>query len=119
MVMSETANADTAHVAIGEMIKTHPVVLFMKGTPTFPQCGFSASVVVVDVLRNYELPLFSVDVLANPAIRQAIKDYSDWPTVPQLYIDGTFVGGCDIVREMHEAGEFAELIARGRNRTMS
>jgi len=113
--MTETASADAAHVAIGEMIKTHPVVLFMKGTPTFPQCGFSAS--VVDVLRNYELPLLSVDVLANQAIRQAIKTFSDWPTVPQLYIDGTFVGGCDIVREMHETGELAELVARRANRT--
>jgi monothiol glutaredoxin len=107
--MTETTLAESAHAQIAEAIKTHPAVLFMKGTPAWPQCGFSAA--VIDVLRNYDLPLHTVDVLAHPAIRQEIKIYSDWPTIPQLYLNGTFVGGCDIVREMHETGELAQLIA--------
>jgi monothiol glutaredoxin len=107
--MTATRLAENAHAQIVETIKAYPAVLFMKGTPAQPQCGFSAA--VVDVLRNYDLPLHTVDVLADPAIRQEIKAYSDWPTIPQLYLNGTFVGGCDIVREMHEAGELAELIA--------
>lgn len=108
-----TQAADAANTQIANAIKTHPVVLFMKGTPQRPQCGFSAA--VVDVLRHYEVPVHAIDVLAHPAIRQAIKSYSDWPTIPQLYLNGTFVGGCDIVREMHATGELAELIA-GRAR---
>jgi monothiol glutaredoxin len=107
--MTATRLAESAHAQIAEIIKAHPAVLFMKGTPARPQCGFSGA--VVDVLRNYDIPLHAVDVLANPAIRQEIKTYSDWPTIPQLYLDRTFVGGCDIVREMHETGELAELIA--------
>ena len=107
--MTATRLAESTHARIAETIKAHPAVLFMKGTPAQPQCGFSAA--VVDVLRNYALPLHTVDVLADPAIRQEIKTYSDWPIIPQLYLNGTFVGGCDIVREMHEAGELAELIA--------
>jgi monothiol glutaredoxin len=107
--MTEARLAESAHAQITETIKTHPAVLFMKGTPARPQCGFSAA--VVDVLRNYDVTLHAVDVLADPAIRQEIKTYSDWPTIPQLYLNGTFVGGCDIVREMHETGELAELIA--------
>jgi monothiol glutaredoxin len=107
--MTATRLAENAHAQIADTIKTHPAVLFMKGTPAQPQCGFSA--VVVDVLRNYDLPLHTIDVLADPAIRQEIKTYSDWPTIPQLYLNSSFVGGCDIVREMHETGELAELIA--------
>jgi monothiol glutaredoxin len=107
--MTETRLAESAHAHIAETIKAHPAVLFMKGTPAQPQCGFSAA--VISVLRNYDIPLYTVDVLADPAIRQEIKTYSDWPTIPQLYLNGTFVGGCDIVREMHDAGELAELIA--------
>jgi monothiol glutaredoxin len=110
MLMTPTTNVDIAHADIAETIKTHPVVLFMKGTPAQPQCGFSAT--VVDVMRHYDnIPIHAIDVLVNPTIRQAIKTYSDWPTVPQLYINGDFVGGCDIVREMHETGELSELIA--------
>jgi monothiol glutaredoxin len=109
MLMTETTDAEGAHAYIAETIKTHPMVLFMKGTPARPQCGFSAA--VIEVLRHYDVPFHTIDVLANPAIRQAIKTYSDWPTVPQLYLNGTFVGGCDIVREMHWTGELAELIA--------
>ena len=104
--MTETTDAATTRIA--DAIKAHPVVLFMKGTPERPQCGFSAA--VVDILGHYDVPVHAIDVLAHPAIRQAIKSYSDWPTIPQLYLNGTFVGGCDIVREMHATGELAELI---------
>jgi monothiol glutaredoxin len=115
--VTEMTTAERAHADIAEIIKARPVVLFMKGTPARPQCGFSAA--VVGVLRNYEVPVHAIDVLANPTIRQAIKHYSDWPTIPQLYLNGTFVGGCDIVREMHEAGELAELIAGVEKQTLS
>jgi len=110
--MTETASADAAHATIAKLVGTHPVVLFMKGTPSRPQCGFSAA--TVDVLRRYDVPVHAVDVLADPALRQGIKSYSDWPTIPQLYIGGAFVGGCDIVRELHETGELGELIASCR-----
>ena len=87
----------------------HPVVLYMKGTPESPQCGFSAN--VVQTLRACSVAgLFTVDVLADPAIRQGIKDYSDWPTVPQLYVKGSFVGGSDIVSEMYKSGELQKLL---------
>jgi monothiol glutaredoxin len=114
--MTEARLAESAHAQIAETIKTHPAVLFMKGTPAHPQCGFSAA--AVDVLRNYDVILHTVDVLADPAIRQEIKTYSDWPTIPQLYLNGTFVGGCDIVREMHETGELAQLIADRPSRAL-
>jgi monothiol glutaredoxin len=115
MLMTETTDAASTH--IDDTIKAHPVVLFMKGTLERPQCGFSAA--VVDVLRHYDVPVHAIDVLAHPAIRQAIKTYSDWPTIPQLYLNGTFVGGCDIVREMHATGELAELIAGNRPQSLS
>jgi monothiol glutaredoxin len=93
-------------------IGEHDVVLFMKGTPVFPQCGFSS--LVVRVLSHLGVKFKGVDVLNDPALRQGIKAFSDWPTVPQLYVKGEFVGGCDIVREMYETGELAELLtARG------
>ena len=85
------------------------VVLFMKGSPTFPQCGFSA--VAVEILNRLGVPFKGIDVLADPAIRQGIKDYSDWPTIPQLYVKGEFVGGCDIMREMYESGELDSFLA--------
>ncbi len=83
------------------------VVLFMKGTPAFPQCGFSAT--VVQILNHLEVPFKSVDVLSDPGVRQGIKEFSQWPTIPQLYVKGEFVGGCDILREMFSAGELLEL----------
>ena len=83
------------------------VVLFMKGTPVFPQCGFSAA--VVGVLSHVGVQFKGVNVLDDDAIRQGIKDYSDWPTIPQLYVKGEFVGGCDIIREMYETGELLEM----------
>jgi monothiol glutaredoxin len=112
MLMTETTATETAEAYIAEVINTHQMVLFMKGTPAHPQCGFSAA--VVRVLRQYDVAIYTIDVLADPAIRQAIKAYSDWPTIPQLYLNGNFVGGCDIVREMHVTGELAELIASNR-----
>jgi monothiol glutaredoxin len=90
-------------------IGEHDVVLFMKGTPVFPQCGFSS--LVVQVLSHLGVKFKGIDVLSDPALRQEIKVFSDWPTVPQLYVKGEFVGGCDIVREMYESGELAELLA--------
>ena len=84
------------------------VVLFMKGIPAAPQCGFSAA--VVQILSQLAVPFKSVDVLADQAIREGIKVYSDWPTIPQLYVKGEFVGGCDIVREMFQAGELTALL---------
>ena len=84
-------------------IQTGDVVLFMKGTPEAPQCGFSHQ--VSQVLAHLGVPFHSVDVLADAEIRQGIKEYSDWPTIPQLYVKGEFLGGCDIVREMFQSGE--------------
>jgi len=88
---------------IDREVKSHDVVLFMKGTPQFPQCGFSGQ--VVQILDYLGAPFHSVNVLENPEMRQGIKDYSNWPTVPQLYVKGEFVGGCDIAREMFQSGE--------------
>ncbi len=93
---------------INEQISTNEVVLFMKGTADFPQCGFSA--MVVGILQTLGLKFKDINVLENPDLRQAIKDFADWPTIPQLYIAGEFVGGCDIVREMFETGELSNLI---------
>jgi monothiol glutaredoxin len=90
-------------------INEHHVVLFMKGTPVFPQCGFSN--LVVQVLSHLGVKFRGIDVLSDPALRQGIKDFSDWPTVPQLYVKGEFVGGCDIIREMFQTGELAQLMA--------
>ena len=93
---------------IKQDITDHPVVLYMKGTPVFPQCGFSAA--VVQILTHMGVKFKGVDVLTDPAIRQAIKDFSNWPTIPQLYVKGEFVGGCDIIREMFESGELQEYL---------
>jgi monothiol glutaredoxin len=97
------------HAHIAETIKAHPIVLFMKGSLSLPQCGFSAA--TVETLRRYNVPIHAVDVLSDPTLREAIKAFSDWPTIPQLYIGGGFVGGCDIVREMHATGELGEVIS--------
>ena len=95
---------------IKEQVTTNPVVLYMKGTPRAPMCGFSAT--AVQILQACNLPLFfSVNVLEEPAIRDGIKVFSEWPTIPQLYIRGEFIGGCDIMREMHHSGELKTLLA--------
>lgn len=98
------------HVAdrIRQEIQSNDIVLFMKGTPVFPQCGFSAA--VVQVLSHLGVKFNGIDVLQDPGLRQGIKEFSDWPTVPQLYVKGEFVGGCDIIREMFQAGELQSLL---------
>jgi len=93
---------------IKQELDDNEVVLFMKGSPVFPQCGFSAT--VVQVLSHLGVKFKGVDVLQDPGIRQGVKDFSTWPTVPQLYVKGEFVGGCDIVREMFQSGELQELM---------
>ncbi|MEM6492145.1 MAG: Grx4 family monothiol glutaredoxin [Pseudomonadota bacterium] len=103
--MNDAANP--AHEQIDADVKGNDVVLFMKGTPVFPQCGFSAAVVQALTLMNVKFK--SVDVLQDPGVRQGIKDYSNWPTIPQLYVKGEFIGGCDIVKEMYMSGELAEV----------
>jgi monothiol glutaredoxin len=105
-------NVDDVQARIAETIRVHPIVLFMKGSLSRPQCGFSAA--VVQTLARYGVPVHAVDVLANPALRQAVNTFSDWPTIPQLYVDGAFIGGCDIVLEMHKTGELAEVLAAHR-----
>jgi monothiol glutaredoxin len=93
---------------IKEQITNNDIVLYMKGTAQAPMCGFSAT--VVQVLKNLGVTFKDVDVLANNEIREGIKVFTDWPTIPQLYIKGEFIGGCDIVREMNESGELEELL---------
>ena len=94
---------------IREEVSDNDVVLFMKGTPVFPQCGFSAA--VTEALTTIGVKFKGIDVLQDPGIREGIKDFSNWPTIPQLYVKGEFVGGCDIVREMYEAGELQQLFS--------
>jgi len=97
-----------AHTRIGEIVNSNDVVLFMKGTPLFPQCGFSSRAVAI--LDHLGVEFASVDVLQDMDIRQGIKTFSDWPTIPQLYVKGEFVGGSDIMMEMFEAGELQQMI---------
>ena len=100
---------NTVHERIRQDVTDNPVVLFMKGSPVFPQCGFSAA--VVQILSHLGVKFKGIDVLADPGIRQGIKEFSNWPTIPQLYVKGEFVGGCDILREMYEADELAPYLA--------
>ena len=93
---------------IDEFVKSNKVVLFMKGSPDSPMCGFSANAAAI--LRSYGAPIASINVLADPEIRQGIKDYSNWPTIPQIYINGEFIGGSDILMQMHQAGELKPMI---------
>jgi monothiol glutaredoxin len=105
--MSEANTADPVHAFIAKTVEEHPVVLFMKGVPEQPSCGFSA--VSVQILDHLGVDFVGVDVLQNDALRQGIKTFSDWPTIPQLYVKGEFVGGCDILREMFQSGELKSL----------
>ena len=98
----------TVEERIRQEIADTPVVLYMKGSPVFPQCGFSAA--VVQILSHLGVKFKGVDVLADPQIRQGIKEFSSWPTIPQLYVKGEFVGGCDIIREMFDTGELQQLL---------
>jgi monothiol glutaredoxin len=99
----------SVHDRIAADVGSNDVVLFMKGTPVFPQCGFSAA--VVQILTNLGVRFKAVDVLKDPDVRQGIKEFSNWPTIPQLYVKGEFVGGADIIREMYEASELAPFFA--------
>ena len=98
----------TVHERIRQEVAATPVVLFMKGSPVFPQCGFSAA--VVQILSHIGVKFKGIDVLSDPGIRQGIKEFSNWPTIPQLYVKGEFVGGCDIIREMYETGELQQVL---------
>ena len=98
----------TVQQRIQQEITDTPVVLFMKGSPVFPQCGFSAA--VVQILSHLGVKFKGVDVLADSQIRQGIKEFSNWPTIPQLYVKGEFIGGCDIIREMFETGELQQVL---------
>ena len=100
---------DTVQQRIRQNISDTPVVLFMKGSPVFPQCGFSAA--TVQILSNLGVKFKAVDVLKDPEVRQGIKEFSNWPTIPQLYVKGEFVGGCDILREMYEEDELRPFLA--------
>lgn len=95
---------------IHQQVTTHPVVLYMKGTPQMPQCGFSATAIQILKLSGVK-EVFTVNVLADEEIRQGIKQYANWPTIPQLYVKGEFVGGSDIMREMYENGELKQVLA--------
>ena len=99
---------ETTRDRIQTEVDCNDVLLFMKGTPVFPQCGFSAA--VIQVLSHLQVKFSSVNVLEDPDIRDGIKQYSDWPTIPQLYVKGEFVGGCDIIREMYETGELKTFL---------
>ena len=100
---------DPVHAKIQADINDNPVVLYMKGTPVFPQCGFSAR--VVQILSHIGVPFKGVNVLEDMAVREGIKSFTNWPTIPQLYVKGEFVGGCDIVTEMFQSGELASMLA--------
>ena len=96
------------HQRITDLVNSHKVVLFMKGTPQAPQCGFSMQ--VVQILNHLGVPYKAINVLADGDIREGIKAYSNWPTIPQLYVKNEFIGGCDITREMFQSGELVELL---------
>jgi monothiol glutaredoxin len=102
-------NDNPVFARIQQEIAENPVVVFMKGTPMFPQCGFSAA--VVQILSNLGVKFKGIDVLTDPAIREGVKQFSNWPTIPQVYVKGEFVGGCDIMREMYASGELQKLLA--------
>ena len=105
---TQDAPEGTVHAFIDKTLAEHPVVLFMKGVPDHPQCGFSA--VVVQILDHLGVDFVGVNILQDEALRQGIKTYADWPTIPQLYVKGEFLGGCDIVREMFQSGELQQVI---------
>ncbi|MEL7130321.1 MAG: Grx4 family monothiol glutaredoxin [Pseudomonadota bacterium] len=100
---------DATHAAIDDAVKANDILLFMKGTPTFPQCGFSST--VVQILDYIGAEYTATNVLEDQNLREGIKAYSDWPTIPQLYVKGEFVGGCDIIKEMFETGELKGFLA--------
>jgi monothiol glutaredoxin len=102
---------------IQSAISNNRICVFMKGTPNFPQCGFSAA--TIQVLEQLEVPYGTVDVLSDPELRDQIKTYSNWPTIPQVFINGRFIGGCDIIRELHENGELQEIVKQALSESTS
>lgn len=94
---------------IQEIIESHPVVVYMKGSAEIPMCGFSGY--VIQILKQYSVTIFTINVLDDIVIRQAIKDFNQWPTVPQIFVNGEFIGGCDILKDMHASGELTSLFA--------
>lgn len=100
--------ADEVQAMIDEKVRNNKVMVYMKGTPNAPQCGFSAH--VVEILESYGYPFASADVLADMRVREGIKQFTNWPTIPQIFINGKFVGGCDILHDMHEKGELGPLL---------
>lgn len=99
---------DETHKKIDEQVKNNKVMLYMKGSPQAPMCGFSAH--TVEILQSYGYPFETADVLSDPLVREGIKHYTNWPTIPQVFIDGKFVGGCDILHELHERGELEPML---------
>ena len=115
LFMSEEFAPETAESTkerIQGLVDDHPVLLFMKGSKIFPQCGFSNT--AVQILTSYQIDFHTVDVLADEAIRQGVKDFSQWPTIPQLYVAGEFIGGSDIMIEMYQSGELGEMIEKAK-----
>ena len=108
--MTDVADTTAAQAFIADTVAQNPVVVFMKGVPEQPRCGFSA--VVVQILDHLGVDFTGVDVLQNEQLREGIKSFSDWPTIPQLYVKGEFVGGSDIMREMFESGELQQLLGK-------
>jgi monothiol glutaredoxin len=109
--------SDDTRTRIEALISSRKVMLFMKGTKHFPACGFSNA--VVEILKKEGVDFDTFNILSDPQIRQGLKEYSSWPTYPQLYVDGKFIGGCDIVTEMHKSGELARELAAARTGTAS
>jgi len=107
--MTDAVTADPAHAFIAKTLADNPVVLFMKGVPEQPRCGFSAQ--VVQILDHLGVDFVGVDVLQDASLREGVKSFTDWPTIPQLYVKGEFVGGCDIVREMFQSGELKPFLS--------
>jgi monothiol glutaredoxin len=98
---------------IREQVQGHPIVLYMKGSPQFPQCGFSATATQLLKMAGAE-QVYTVDVLQNPDIRDGIKQFANWPTIPQLYVNGEFVGGCDIMKELYQSGELTKIVGQSK-----
>jgi monothiol glutaredoxin len=112
---SEDFIQETASVTqerIQDLVDNHPVLLFMKGSKLFPQCGFSNT--AIQILQSFDIPFHTVDVLSDEAIRSGVKDFSEWPTIPQLYVAGEFIGGSDILIELYQTGELGEMIEKSK-----
>lgn len=105
-------SAEATQERIQSLVENHPVLLFMKGSKLFPQCGFSNT--AVQILNSFEMEYHTVDVLADQSIREGVKAFSQWPTIPQLYVDGEFIGGSDIMIEMYQSGELGEMIEKAK-----